>query len=88
MLIRHSVDALVSIDPHPCDGVACGESENHHVFRGALGDLISVGDADAVVCPMLIELAPGSGLDGEAWLIVHVLIIGTGSGESLTSVCH
>ena len=82
----HSVDALVSIDPHPCDGVACGETPDHHIFGRALGDLIGVGDADAVVCPMLIELAPGGGLDGETWCVVHDPIIGTGWERSRSLV--
>ena len=85
-LRRHTVNGFVSIDPHPWDGVTCGESKNHHVFRGALGDLIGVGDADAVVCPMLIELAPGGGLDGETWCVVHDPIIGTGWKRSRSLV--
>ena len=74
MLIRHSVNALVFIDPHPLDGVTTGETPDHHIaFPDAmLADLVSVGDVDGILCTVWIEVCPVGGLNGEGGL-VHVL---------------
>ena len=71
MLIRHSIDALISIDPHPLDGVATGETPNHHVpvFNAMLADLVSVGDVDGVLCTVWIEVCPVGGLNSEGHLV-------------------
>ena len=74
MLIRHSVDRFVSIDPNPFDGVALCHAPDHHVavFDVVLADLVSVGDVDGILCTVWIEVCPVGGLNGEGGL-VHVL---------------
>jgi len=68
-VICHTVDALVFIDPNPLHRMTRGETPYHHValgFASLLPDAtesISVGDADGIVCPMLIEFGPGGGLN-------------------------
>ena len=71
MLIRHGIDALISIDPHPLDGVATGETPNHHVpvFNAMLADLVSVGDVDGILCTVWIEVCPVGGLNSEGHLV-------------------
>ena len=77
MLIRHSIDALVSIDPNPFNGVATGQPPNHHVpvFDAMLADLVSVGDVDGILCPMWIEVCPVGGLNGEGHLLFFLLFL-------------
>ena len=74
MLIRHSVDRFVSIDPNPFNGVALCHAPDHHVtvFNVVLADLVSMSDVDGVLCTMWIEVCPVGGLDSEGGL-VHVL---------------
>lgn len=74
MLIRHSVDRFVSIDPNPFDRIAAGHAPDHHVavFNVVLADLVSVGDVDGILCTVWIEVCPVGGLNGEGGL-VHVL---------------
>lgn len=74
MLIRHSVDRFVSIDPNPFDRIATGHAPDHHVavFDVVLADLVSMVDVDGVLCTMWIEVCPAGRLDGEGGL-VHVL---------------
>ena len=84
VLVCHSIDGLVSVDPHPCDGVtAWGHLKNHHVFplpmavvhlAPDLGDLISVGDVDGIVATVGIELAPGCGLNCEGRHVVLFVV--------------
>ena len=77
MLIRHSVNALVVIDPHPLDGVATGETPNHHVpvFNAMLADLVSVGDVDGILCTVWIKVCPVGGLDCKGHLVFFVALI-------------
>ena len=77
MLIRHSVNALVFIDPHPLDGVATGQTPNHHVTfpNGRLADLVSVGDVDGILCTVWIKVCPVGGLDGKGHLVFFVALI-------------
>ena len=77
MLIRHSINALVFIDPHPLDGVATGETPDHHIaFPDAmLADLVSVGDVDGILCTMWIEVCPVGGLNGEGHVVCFLLFL-------------
>ena len=77
MLVRHSVDRFVSIDPNPFDGVAAGHAPDHHVavFDVVLADLIGVGDVDGILCTMWIEVCPVGGLDSEGGLVHVVLFV-------------
>ena len=65
MLICHSIDRLVFIDPHPFDGFAAGHLPDHHVTLSNVGltDLVGVFDADGELCTMWIEVCPVCGLD-------------------------
>ena len=65
MLVRHSVDRFVSIDPNPFDGVALCHAPDHHVpvFDVVLADLVSMFDADGELCTVWIEVCPVCGLD-------------------------
>ena len=77
MLIRHSINALVFIDPHPLDGVATGETPDHHIAfpNGRLADLVSVGDVDGILCTVWIKVCPVGGLDGKGHLVFFVALI-------------
>ena len=74
MLIRHSVDRFVLIDPNPFDRIAAGHAPDHHVpvFDVVLADLVSMSDVDGILCTVWIEVCPVGGLDSEGGLI-HVL---------------
>ena len=74
MLIRHSVDRFVLIDPNPFDRIAAGHAPDHHVavFDVVLADLVSMSDVDGILCTVWIEVCPIGGLDSEGGL-VHVL---------------
>ena len=74
MLIRHSVDRFVLIDPNPFDRIAAGHAPDHHVavFDVVLADLVSMSDVDGILCTVWIEVCPVGGLDSEGGL-VHVL---------------
>ena len=77
MLIRHSIDRLVFIHPHPFDGVATGQAPDHHVTLAnvRLADLVGVGDVDGILCTVWIEVCPVGGLDSEGGLIHLVLFV-------------
>ena len=74
MLIRHSVDRFVLVDPNPFDRIAAGHSPDHHVtvFNVVLADLVCIVDAGGILCTAWIEVCPVGGLNGEGGL-VHVL---------------
>ena len=65
MLIRHSVDRFVLINPNPFDRIAAGHAPDHHVavFDVLLADLVSMFDADGELCTVWIEVCPVCGLD-------------------------
>ena len=75
--IRHSIDALVFIDPHPLDGVTTGETPDHHIaFPDAmLADLVSVGDVDGILCTVWIKVCPVGGLDCKGHVVFFVALI-------------
>ena len=75
--IRHSIDRLVFIDPHPLDGVATGQTPDHHIaFPDAmLADLVSVGDVDGILCTVWIKVCPVGGLDCKGHLVFFVALI-------------
>ena len=77
MLVRHSVDRFVSIDPNPFDGVALCHAPDHHVpvFDVVLADLVSMSDVDGILCTVWIEVCPVGGLNGEGGLIHLVLFV-------------
>ena len=77
MLIRHSVDRFVSIDPNPFDRIAAGHAPDHHVtvFNVVLADLVSMSDVDGILCTVWIEVCPVGGLNGEGGLIHLVLFV-------------
>ena len=77
MLVRHSVDRFVSIDPNPFDGVALCHAPDHHVavFDVVLTDLVSMSDVDGILCTVWIEVCPVGGLNGEGGLIHLVLFV-------------
>ncbi len=77
MLIRHSVDRFVSIDPNPFDGVALCHAPDHHVavFNVVLADLVSMSDVDGILCTVWIEVCPVGRLDSEGGLIHLVLFV-------------
>lgn len=77
MLIRHSVDRFVSIDPNPFDRIAAGHAPDHHVtvFNVVLADLVGMVDVDGVLCTMWIEVCPVGGLNGEGGLVHLVLFV-------------
>ena len=65
MLIRHSIYALVFIDPHPSDGVACGHLPNHLVTLTDdwLADLVCCVNVGALDRTLRIKVCPVGGLD-------------------------
>ena len=79
-VIRHSVDALVFVDPNPADGVAAwGDAPDHHVAalvhllpQGS--DLIGVGDVDRPVATVGIEVCPVGGLNSEGRHVVLFVV--------------
>ena len=77
MLVRHSVDRFVSIDPNPFNGVALCHAPDHHVavFDVVLADLVSMSDVDGILCTVWIEVCPVGGLNGEGGLIHLVLFV-------------
>ena len=77
MLIRHSVDRFVLIDPNPFDRIAAGHAPDHHVtvFDVVLADLVSMSDVDGILCTVWIEVCPVGGLNGEGGLIHLVLFV-------------
>ena len=77
MLVRHSVDRFVLIDPNPFDGVALCHAPDHHVpvFDVVLADLVSMSDVDGVLCTVWIEVCPVGGLDSEGGLIHLFLFV-------------
>ena len=77
MLIRHSVDRFVLIDPNPFDRIAAGHAPDHHVtvFNVVLADLVSMSDVDGILCTVWIEVCPVGGLNGEGGLIHLVLFV-------------
>ena len=77
MLIRHSVDRFVSIDPNPFNGVALCHAPDHHVavFNVVLADLVSVGDVDGILCTVWIEVCPVGGLDCKGHVVLFVALI-------------
>ena len=77
MLIRHSIDRLVFIHPHPFDGVATGQAPDHHVTLAnvRLADLVGVGDVDGILCTMWIKVCPAGGLDCKGHSVLFVALI-------------
>ena len=77
MLIRHSIDRLVFIHPHPFDGVATGQAPDHHVTLAnvRLADLVGVGDVDGILCTVWIEVCPVGGLDCKGHSVLFVALI-------------
>ena len=77
MLIRHSVDRFVLIDPNPFDRIAAGHAPDHHVtvFDVVLADLVSMSDVDGILCTVWIEVCPVGGLNSEGGLIHLVLFV-------------
>ena len=77
MLIRHSINALVFIDPHPLDGVATGETPDHHVTfpNVGLADLVSVGDVDGILCTVWIKVCPVGGLNSKGHLVCFFVVL-------------
>ena len=83
MLIRHSINALVFIDPHPLDGVATGETPDHHIaFPDAmLADLVSVGDVDGNSAPCGSKFAQLAGWTAKVIWFSSLLLLYTQRGE-------
>ena len=77
MLIRHSIDRLVFIHPHPFDGFATGQAPDHHVTLAnvRLADLVGVGDVDGILCTVWIEVCPVGGLDCKGHVVLFVALI-------------
>ena len=77
MLIRHSIDRFVLIDPNPFDRIAAGHAPDHHVtvFNVLLTDLVSMSDVDGILCTVWIEVCPVGGLDSKGGLIHLVLFV-------------
>ena len=76
MLIRHSIDALVFIDPHPFDGFAAGHLPDHLITltNDRLADLIASLNVEAVDRTVWIELRPCCGLDCPLGLVLGHLV--------------
>ena len=77
MLIRHSVDRFVLIDPNPFDRIAAGHAPDHHVtvFDVVLADLVSMSDVDGILCTVWIEVCPVGGLDCKGHSVLFVALI-------------
>ena len=77
MLIRHSVDRFVLIDPNPFDRIAAGHAPDHHVavFDVVLADLVSMSDVDGILCTVWIEVCPVGGLDCKGHVVLFVALI-------------
>jgi len=73
MLIRHSIDRLVFIDPHPFDGFAAGHLPDHLITLpdDRLTDLVRGFDVEAVDRTVWIKLCPCCGLDCPLGLVCH-----------------
>ena len=73
MLIRHSIDRLVFIDPHPFDGFAAGHLPDHLITLpdDRLTDLVRGFDVYTVDRTVWIKLRPVCWLDCPCGLVCH-----------------
>ena len=77
MLVRHSVNAFILVDPHPFDRFAAGHLPDHLITlaNDRLTDLIGGVDVGALDRTVWIKLCPvggldcPSGLDHVVWLL-------------------
>ena len=66
---------LVRRHIHPLDGCAAGHAPDRSGFGHLLSDLIRSVDGGAVVCPILVKVAEGGGLDCEHHVLCFVPLI-------------